>query len=64
MADDEYTPLERDAWGGLVVTQGSLRRALDAALQERHGPVNCPSSMGGEPPRTSVRGSGSLDRMA
>ena len=36
MPDDEYTPLERDAWGGLVVTQGSLRRALDAALQERH----------------------------
>jgi DNA-binding MarR family transcriptional regulator len=36
MMDDGFTPLERDAWGGLVVAHGTLRRRLDAALQERH----------------------------
>jgi DNA-binding MarR family transcriptional regulator len=33
---DAFTPVERDAWGGLVVVQGRLRRRLDAALRERH----------------------------
>ncbi len=36
MAGQDFTPLERDAWGGLVVTHGKLRRRLGAALQEHH----------------------------
>ncbi|HVG96186.1 MAG TPA: MarR family winged helix-turn-helix transcriptional regulator [Chloroflexota bacterium] len=35
--EDAFTPVERDAWGGLVVVQGRLRRRLDAALRDRHG---------------------------
>jgi DNA-binding MarR family transcriptional regulator len=34
--EDAFTPVERDAWGGLVVVHGRLRRRLDAALRQRH----------------------------
>jgi DNA-binding MarR family transcriptional regulator len=32
--DDDFSPLEQDAWGGLLGMQGRLSRAIDADLRE------------------------------